>query len=196
MTVSQNLFELTRQANEQAGSSFAMLDLAEHHDYSIFLASHYLAYSVLEPAFASLPEAMRPPVMTGLLANDLAALGINVPSVIPDYFDSDAIGAAYVIAGSNFDRRTLLKRWSRSNDPVVASAGSYLGSHALVEYAPIIHAFIENIEDEKRVSQGVYEAFRLFERCLDHIKSAYWPFHSGGRFDRNASIPSRKSSLI
>lgn len=166
------LRERTRPAHERTDDAFTTLDLSERGDYGSFLASHYLAYSVLEPVFAAdLPVEARPPVMTGFLAEDLAILGVDMPDAMAGGFDGDALGAAYVIAGSNFGKRVLLKRWSRSTDPAVLAAGRYLGSPALTEYWPVLNGVIDGAEDCERLAAGADATFQLFERCLAQVRA-------------------------
>ncbi len=192
------LRDATRTTHDRTDAAFSTLDLAARADYGVFLSSHWLAYSVLEPVFrAELPPALHPPAMAALLAKDLAALGIALPDSPAPAFGGDALGAAYVVAGSHFGKRVLSRRHGHSDDPQMRAAGSYLASPALTAYWPVLQDGIEKAAETparlERMVAGADAAFALFAACLEIVQT---PFQSGARLDRKASIPSRKSSLI
>lgn len=204
MTARLHLRDVTRPTHERTDAAFSALDLADRDDYGLFLSSHWLAYTALEPVFAAtLPAAIRPPVMTTLLAADLRALGLDRPGIVPPDFDGDALGAAYVVAGSHFGKRVLSRRHGRSGDERVRAAGSYLASPALAAYWPVLQDGIERATVTpgrlEYLVEGADAAFALFAACLALTQArtqVQAPFQSGARLDRKASIPSRKSSLM
>jgi len=186
----------TGPTHERTDAAFSTLDLGVREDYAVFLASHWLAYSALEPVFAAdLPAEARPPVMTGLLAEDLAALDLAPPDRARPVFRGDALGAAYVVGGSHFGKRVLSRRHAASTDPQVRVAGSYLASPALSEYWPALQDAVEKAAPDglERLIAGADAGFALFADCLALVQT---PFQSGARLERKASIPSRKSSLM
>ena len=200
MTARLHLRDVTRPTHERTDAAFSTLDLADRADYGLFLSSHWLAYSALEPVFAAdLPAAIRPPAMTGMLAADLRALGTSPPDIAPPAFEGDALGAAYVVAGSHFGKRVLSRRHARSDDDRVRAAGTYLASPALAAYWPLLQDGIERATAIPgrlgHLVEGANATFALFAACLA-IADAQAPFQSGARFERKASMPSRKSSLM
>jgi len=193
----QTLRDATRPTHQRTDDAFSTLDLASRGDYGVFLASHWLAYAALEPVFrANLPDDLRPPEMTVLLAADLRALGLSLPGIAPPVFAGDALGAAYVVAGSHFGKRVLSRRHGRSEDPGVRAAGAYLASPALTAYWPVLQDGIERASEEpgrvERLVSGADAGFALFAACLalvGGVPTPRLPVRSGAHPDRNASIP-------
>lgn len=164
-----HLRDSTRAEHERTDAAFSALDLAQRDDYRVFLTSHLLAYRSLEPVFgAALSDALRPPSMAGFLADDLRALDVAEPEMDGPVFDGNALGAAYVVAGSHFGKRVLSRRQGRSDDDVVRSAGHYLGSSALKTYWPVLLQEIEQASPDEleRLADGASAAFTLFADCL------------------------------
>lgn len=189
----------TRETHARTDAAFSTLDLAAREDYALFLSSHWLAYRALEPVFAArLPRAQRPPAMATLLADDLDTLGAGLPVAAPPAFGGDALGAAYVVAGSHFGKRVLSRRHGRSADARVRAGNRYLASPALAAYWPTLQAAIEAVPAASlgQTTRGADAAFALFADCLARARAAQRPVQSGARFDRNAARPSRKSALV
>lgn len=169
-----HLRDLTRAAHRRTDAAFSALDLAQRDDYAVFLKSHFLAYRAMMPAFeAGLPADQRPPAMADLLAEDLRALGVEVPEAAIPAFEGNALGAAYVVAGSHFGQRVLSGQHGRSEDPVVRSARRYLASPALKAYWPVLRDAIERPTDAPddsdrldRLAAGAEATFALFADCL------------------------------
>ncbi len=168
------LRDATRAAHQRTDIAFSALDLAQRHDYGVFLGSHFLAYRAMMPVFeAGLPAAQRPPAMADLLADDLHTLGFDTHDMTEPHFTGDALGAAYVVAGSHFGQRVLCAQHRRSDDPIVRDAERYLASPALKLYWPVLKEAIEQVIDApdgpdrlKRLTLGAEATFALFAECL------------------------------
>jgi|GEM_PF-793733 len=170
-----HLRSATRETHERTDAAFSTLDLADAGDYAVFLGSHWLAYSALEPAFAAtLPMAQRPPAMAALLAADLRALDVAAPALTVPAFTGDALGAAYVVAGSHFGKRVLARRQGRADSDGMRAATAYLASPALAEYWPVLQAAIEGAgpDERARMTAGADAAFALFAECLTKIAAS------------------------
>ena len=172
MTARASLRDLTRPAHEVTDAAFSALDLTRRGDYRLFLHAHLLAWSALEPVFAEdLPEGLRPPAMSDTLAADLASFGEQEPVQAPPSFAEDAMGAAYVVAGSHFGQKVLSRRHARSEDDAVRMAGRYLSSPALARYWPVLRKALEDtIRTPERldaIAKGAEATFSLFVGCLD-----------------------------
>lgn len=191
----------TARTHERTDAAFSTLDLGERGDYGVFLSSHWLAYRALEPVFAAaLSAGARPPVMTGLLAEDLRALGIAPPDPAPPAFEGDALGAAYVVGGSHFGKRVLSRRHAASPDGRVRAAGRYLASPALSAYWPVLQDAMARAAAEpgrlERMAAGADAAFALFAASLARARTSSSRADAPGRLARPAdgqenSLPAR-----
>ena len=169
-----HLRDFTRAAHRRTDAAFSVLDLTQRDDYGIFLKTHLLAYRAMMPVFeADLPAERRPPAMADLLVEDLHALGLDPPRAVAPDFDGDALGAAYVVAGSHFGQRVLSGQHGRSGDAAVRGARRYLSSPALKTYWPILQKAIEQAMESPRaadrldqLSAGAEKTFALFDHCL------------------------------
>ena len=95
------------------------LDLARRDDLTRFLGLHLAARAGVEAWLAeNCPPGWVPPRQTGLIADDLTALG-GLPAAFPaPRFDAGAeadwLGLAYVIAGSHLGNRLLMAQAGRA----------------------------------------------------------------------------------
>ncbi|MDP5102682.1 MAG: biliverdin-producing heme oxygenase [Erythrobacter sp.] len=116
-------------------------------DYARFLAVQHAARAPLERWLADhAPRALNPPLQTGLIAADLAALGLALPASSPD-FDlprtrvGDALGAAWVLAGSALGNRSIAKQVARIGGGAWPTA--FLGDDAMMRFWQGLRARIE-----------------------------------------------------
>lgn len=87
--------------------------LANDGGYPTFLAIQYAARWPVEAWFAQVGSVMQPPVLTGLVELDLAELGCTPPACPISFRPADpaeALGIAWVLAGSSLGNRVLHKR--------------------------------------------------------------------------------------
>lgn len=116
--------------------SMAGLRLAEPPDLVRFLGIHLAARAGIEAWLGrNAPPGWAPPVQTGLIAQDLIALG-GLPAAFPaPRFEpgpaADWLGIAYVIAGSHLGNRLLL---AQAGAALPGDAQRFLAGNAMQDY--------------------------------------------------------------
>ena len=166
----------TRQIHEQVDDAFSTLDLADYHDYSVFLNAHFRAYSTLchhHPDQTPLGDALRD--LRCLLARDLQSLGAANTIVQTQKMPSTLhpLGIGYVIGGSHFGKRVLQKRWSKSTDTRVLHAGRYLDTHLLKElWMTMLVALNAEQNEVPAIIESATATFALFFKSLTDAKAA------------------------
>ena len=114
VSLRSRLRQATQTYHDKLDSAFAPEALAARDTYAAFLACQLAARAPIEAwARTECPEALVPPPVTALLIEDLHDLGRPF-SHRPRGFDlpagADALGLAWVIAGSHLGNRFMLKR--------------------------------------------------------------------------------------
>ena len=107
--------DVLRRATRERHQSLdeGLSPLADGSDYPAFLSLQYAARMPVEAWFASEASILQPPPQTGLIAADLEELGRSVPEAGPRFLPQhlgEAIGIAWVLAGSSLGNKTVLKR--------------------------------------------------------------------------------------
>ena len=116
--------------------SMAELRLAEPADLVRFLGTHLAARAGIEAWLEeNAPSGWAPPLQTGLITDDLIALG-GLPAAFPappfDPGPSDSwLGPAYVVAGSHLGNRLLL---AQAGTALPRDAQRFLAGKAMQEY--------------------------------------------------------------
>ena len=171
----KELREATDAAHRRLDAAAGALPLTCDHDYAIFLKAQYSARAAMERAFALTPPAgiEAPPAQTPLLARDIASLGQVLPvSNEAPIFDNpfEALGAAWVIAGSSLGNRTLLARRRKEG---LAGKDAFLSDPSMPEYFKSLLAVIEVVDPETSLepaTRGALKCFALFEGAFaDHL---------------------------
>lgn len=116
--------------------SMAGLHLADRADLVRFLGIHLAARAGIESWLAeNAAPGWIPPTQTGLIAQDLVALG-SLPGAFPaprfePTVKADWLGPAYVVAGSHLGNRLLL---AQAGDALPADARRFLSGSAMQDY--------------------------------------------------------------
>lgn len=141
-------------------AAFGSFDLANRDSYATFLTAHAKALPAAEAILATTPglPAFRP--RTPLLAADLAALGIPMPTPLPFSLpggDAAAWGALYVVEGSRLGG-TLLSRSVANGWP-----SAYLSAkHLSGEWRALLSAIDAAATDEAWTAQAIAGAKATF----------------------------------
>ncbi|MBY6127805.1 biliverdin-producing heme oxygenase [Qipengyuania aquimaris] len=171
----KELREATDAAHRRLDAAAGSLPLTCDHDYSIFLKAQYSARAAMERAFAHTPPAdiQAPPAQTPHLARDIASLGRVLPvSAEAPRFDNplEALGAAWVIAGSSLGNRTLLARRRKAG---LSGADTFLSDPSMPDYFRSLLAVIEAADPSSSLepaTRGALTCFALFEGAFaDHL---------------------------
>lgn len=173
------LKQRTSETHRRLDDAFGELDLTTFDGYALFLSAHQRAYAALEASGVT-DKGLRSTLeaVHGLLKQDLSALGI--PVATPDRTNASAIvhplGTHYVLAGSHFGKRVLLKRWSRSKDERVLASAHYLKGETLREdWSSVLAALSETPSDEaaaNAIVDGALSTFNLFGKSLKEAANA------------------------
>lgn len=139
-------------------------------DYARFLALQHSARAPLEDWIdANAPAALRPPRQTALIARDLAALGHALPDPAtafahPKADRGDALGAAWVLAGSALGNRSIARQVDRIGGGVWPVA--FLGDGAMLEFWQALRERIERRTDPAEAAGATRAATAVFAHFL------------------------------
>lgn len=151
--------------------SMAGLRLAEPVDLVRFLGIHLAARAGIEAWLGrNAPPGWAPPVQTGLIAQDLIALG-GLPAAFPaPRFEpgpaADWLGVAYVIAGSHLGNRLLL---AQAGAALPRDAQRFLAGQAMQEYWRRLRTRLAGMPGPDRGAGAIKAAkatFGHFTRCV------------------------------
>ena len=155
-------------AHERVDATFSKFDLATANGASKFLTAHLVALRVLNDTFGC-SHGIDYAATKSLVEQDLILLGRdtrNAPSFDGTFDASHGLGAAYVVAGSHFGKRVLLKLWSRSQDPRVLSAMNFIETDTLAQAWPDVMREIAGQYDTPEFEAtmiGAKMTFAMFE---------------------------------
>ncbi|MGC5798407.1 biliverdin-producing heme oxygenase [Sphingomonas sp. NFX23] len=156
----------TASDHDAVDAGFGRYDLTDAADYRAFLIAHAKALPAVEAWLAAIPGLAAVRSRRAALAEDLAALGEDMPA--PMTFDvpastAAAWGAMYVVEGSRLGGIML----SRSVPEGMPSA--YLGAkHLSGEWRALLAAIDDEPADEAWIEQaivGAKAAFDLYRRA-------------------------------
>ena len=158
----------TASDHDAVDAGFGRYDLTDAADYRAFLIAHAKALPAVEAWLAAIPGLAAVRSRRAALAEDLAALGEDMPA--PMTFDVPAStaagwGAMYVVEGSRLGGIML----SRSVPEGMPSA--YLGAkHLSGEWRALLAAIDDEPADEAWIKEaivGAKAAFELYRRAPD-----------------------------
>ena len=160
----------------RAASGWTSLD-----DYARFLTLQHAARAPVEAWMAENAEdALEPPAQCPKIARDLDALRVPVPSnsqpfsITPSQHPaSQALGAAWVLAGSSLGNRSILKEVRRSGHDNWPHA--FLGDEAMLEFWQHLRRRIERPADAAEVEAASEAANAVFDHFLRFARTAPSP---------------------
>ncbi len=156
-TLRDRLKKDTDDVHRRLDDAVSELDLSQPEQYRLFLATNADAYGAV---LSALPRksalATQIAGLRSLMLTDLHALtGEHHRSAHKSPAQTaHPLGVQYVLAGSHFGKRVLTKRWSKSADPRVLAAGSFLHNDVLGALWPLTLSALEKInpqDDEANV---------------------------------------------
>jgi len=149
-------------------------------DYARFLALQHSARVPLEEWLAAnAPAGLEPPRQTALIASDLAALGLGLPGASPAFTplsDSDpaeALGAAWVLAGSALGNKAIAKQVARIGGGAWPVA--FLGDAAMMAFWQGLRARIERPAEPAEAEGATRAAEAVFAHFLAVAQGATAP---------------------
>lgn len=160
------LREATQGAHERVDMSLSELDLTERLDYSALLMAHTWSLSCISDVWAS-TGIINVARLQQNLQSDLRCLERSDVGATLNFppFAGHALGIGYVLSGSHFGSKLLLRNWSRSKDTRVLEAGRYLQSREYEHAWPKIMNAISALPqtDWDHVAKGANWTFSVFE---------------------------------
>ncbi|WP_322897740.1 biliverdin-producing heme oxygenase [Erythrobacter sp. T5W1-R] len=148
-------------------------------DYARFLTLQHAARAPIEAWLAEhAPVALQPPVQTPLIAQDLAALGLGLPSAAAPFRMADegageALGAAWVLAGSALGNKAILKQMRRAS----AADGddwpaAFLGDETMLAFWQALRARLEQPASAAQSAAAAETARAVFAHFIAHAQDA------------------------
>ena len=168
MSRDQNLREVLKRATGTLHSALdtSLSPLASGRDYPRFLAIQHSARAPIEAWFDANSAELSPPPQTRLIAADLAELGAPVPPLsfgfAPKNAD-EALGIAWVLAGSSLGNKLLLKRRSEHDGGV---GTRFLSDRSMAQFWSGLLVTLEQPCDDATRRHAVTGATRVFEHFL------------------------------
>lgn len=163
----------TSAAHDRVDALYGRLTLANRDGLTHFLYAHAMALQAIEAAVkAAAPDSGCPLGLHRLARLDLETLGASAPepATFRELGSAHPDGLIYVVAGSHLGTGVLRKRWRRSTDRVVLSAGRYLTASEMRAYWPM---FLDRLRsrrpgtlESKAISASAMVAFSVFEHAF------------------------------
>ena len=191
-----SLREATAQAHDQLDSTMrAVAGWSSQADYARFLSLQHTARAPIEAWLAdNAPSDLVPPEQTPLIATDLEALGHTAPlakiAFVPqgasrigsatggqvDHLTQrcEALGIAWVLAGSSLGNRAILAEIRRT-----AKArgwqdwpAKFLGNEAMLAFWKRLRSELENSAEMEVVEVASRAATSVFDHFLAHAQAS------------------------
>lgn len=157
--------------------ALAGLDLTCRDDLVRFLGIHLSARAGIERWLAdACPAVWLPPAQTGLIAQDLIALG-GLPAAFPapDFVAGEGngwIGPAYVVAGSHLGNRLLL---AQAEPALPRDAQRFLTAAAMQGYWRRLRVLLDETpgpDGARGIVAGAKATFAHFAACVGQFRVA------------------------
>lgn len=154
-------------AHMRVDAAFSQYNLTELDGFGGFLSAHAAAFRTVQGVVGTC-DLIDYKSLLGLLEHDLSVLGRDVPELSQcsaSYDSINALGAAYVVAGSHFGKKVLSQRWSKSTDPRVLRASRFIMTDILREAWPAVMSQLSkqygsvNFEASLRAARATFAVF-------------------------------------
>ena len=165
------LRKTTREAHDRLDQLASGLPVVSRATYIAFLQAQGRARLAAESAFrhTTPTHLVRPPVQGHLIRTDLEELGVQLqPAGMVLTFASscEALGAAWVIAGSSLGNRAMLVQRQKAG---LSGAERFLSDPRMPAYFKDVLVALEEPRDarsQRDVLSGAHNCFSLFERAF------------------------------
>lgn len=189
---SENLRQTLRGATASAhdlldGTMREAAGWTTRKDYTRFLSLQYAARLPVEAWLeANAPDDLRPPAQAALIAKDLGDLHEDLPETAPEFAiapqqhadentdRAQALGAAWVLAGSALGNRSILAEVRRTAQDNGATdwPTTFLGDSAMIEFWKGLRKQLEVGAEAETVDLASQAAATVFQHFIDHVQSA------------------------
>lgn len=178
------------------GTMRAASGWTNREDYARFLSLQFAARVPVEQWLAdNAPDDLNPPPQAPLIAQDLAELGSPIPEpealfefsptategpALSSAKRAEALGAAWVLAGSSLGNRAILAEVKRTAKQAQQSdwPSRFLGDSGMLTFWKKLRAELEDRADMEEVDLATRAATAVFDHFIKHAQSA--PDDSGG----------------
>lgn len=165
------LRQATREAHDRLDLLASDLPLNSRASYAAFLQAQGRARLAAECAFRQTAPTHpgRPPIQSHLIRADLEQLGSRLPPVamVLTFASScEALGAAWVIAGSSLGNRAMLAQRAKAG---LSGAERFLSDPRMPAYFKDILVALDeprHAQSQRDVLSGAHNCFNLFERAF------------------------------
>lgn len=167
--IRQALRTATMESHQRVDDLFSHFSLASASDYSIFLRAHARALGALEPA--ARPDAPR----LALLADDLAALGQELPEPLPmpqRGEDGFRWGLLYALEGSRLGGAMLARQ---------------VGEGLPRAYLSAVHGKGGWVAFQQALDDAAQDDAAWTHDAIDGARAAFALFAAGGQAERDAA---------
>lgn len=140
--------------------------LADGPDYPAFLSFQHAARQPVEAWFAAQPAILQPPPQISLISADLDELGQPIPEPGPRFLPQDpgeAIGIAWVLAGSSLGNKVILKRRNAFDG---GRATRFLADPAMPGFWSSLRTRLQRPADAEACELAIEGAQRAFDHFL------------------------------
>ncbi|MEM9310293.1 MAG: biliverdin-producing heme oxygenase [Pseudomonadota bacterium] len=169
------------------GTMRAAAGWASRDDYARFLSLQYAARLPVETWLAdNAPADLNPPAQASLIAQDLVELGEPVPASASP-FDlpvpaveaaevtrAEALGAAWVLAGSSLGNRAILAEVRRAAEQNAQPLWPtrFLSDAAMLDFWKGLRTQLEGSADIEDVERATCAAAAVFEHFIAHAQTS------------------------
>lgn len=161
----------TRELHDALDARIGVLDLGSHDDYARFLQIQLAGRQPVENWLSSRADAPDLPNSTATLGRDLEAIGGDAPSSTRAFappHGCDAIGAAWVLAGSSLGNRAMLRDLDRREARPRSTL--FLADPAMTEAFGAMREAIERpVEHPERAVVAARAVFDHFLAVCDRL---------------------------
>ena len=172
LSLRQQLKTATAAEHDRLDARLGALDLARAGDYARFLQVQYAARAAIERWLENRCTAFaEPPPQTPAIARDLAATG-HRPAAFDGRFDPsgeiDALGVAWVLAGSSLGNKPMLAGLSRRGQR--PRSADFLADSSMIDYFRQLRPTIERPVEAgmaRSAIAGARAAFHHFEQASE-----------------------------
>ena len=149
---------------------------ATQADYTQFLSLQHAARLPVETWLAeNAPAGLEPPAQCPLIARDLADLGTATPPSLSTFAANapkpvEALGMAWVLAGSSLGNRSILKEIRRSGHGDWPSA--FLGDPAMLAFWQSLRSMLERPATLEEIASATNGANAVFDHFIAQTSAA------------------------
>ena len=167
-----HLKDSTQKVHDDLDSAVSPASWTTPQEYALFLKQQLEARQPIERwADENCPIAIRPPDTAALLVEDLADLGLSCDEATRPAFalplQSDPIGLAWAIAGSQMGNKVILAKLKKANSPEAQLPVRFLSDPRMGPFWRSILPYLEKEMTLEQAQPAIMAALSVFARFRD-----------------------------